>query len=485
MLINIIIQNLIYLLQVFFLLYMFALGMSYLALNLVSLYAINKHMQKHRMDYLMDSFSEFQPPISILVPAYNEAGSIETNILSLTQLMYTEYEIIVINDGSVDGTLKKLIDAFKLVPVPQAYPVRIKSKEIKGFYQSTQYSNLRVLDKINGGKADALNAGINASRYPLFCSIDADSILQSNSLNRISQPFLHNPATIAAGGTIRIVNGSKVADGVLVKADLPKSLLAQIQIVEYLRAFLFGRLGWTTINSMLVISGAFGLFHKQSVMEVGGYKSGSIGEDMELIVRLHKHFRLNKKKYSITFVPDPICWTEVPEDLRSLKNQRIRWQVGLYESLSNNSSLLFNRKGGAVGNIAFPYMVIFELFGPLIEVTGYLFIIIGFIFNVVTLDVFLLFFSLSVGLGMMVSVVSLLLEELSFHIYTNPKQILRLYLVAIFENFGYRQLNTLWRLEGLIKTLFKIKIDWGIINRVSTWHIKIRDIKIDETDLPG
>lgn len=457
-------------LQVFFLLYMLCLGLSYFALNIVAIITIIRHMQTHRLDYLLDSFSEFQPPITMLVPAYNEATTIESSVRSLMQLIYAEYEVIVINDGSIDDTLKILIEEFKLVSVPQAYPLRITVKDIRGFYQSKKYRNLRVIDKKNGGKADALNAGINASRYPLFCSIDADSILQRNSLNQIVQPFLSDPKTIAAGGTVRVINGSKVKDGFLIKAGLPRKILAQMQIVEYLRAFLFGRLGWTPINAMLIISGAFGLFNKQSVLDVGGYKSDTIGEDMELVVRLHRFYRERKRPYRITFVPDPICWTEVPEDLKSLRSQRTRWQKGLFESLLKNRSLLFNRRGGAVGWLAFPFMLIFELLGPLIEVLGYIFIIFGFIFGLVSLEVFLLFFLLAVGIGMLISVTSLLLEEISFHIYSEPWQILRLFFVAIIENFGYRQLITLWRLEGLVKSLLGIKARWGSINRTASWQ---------------
>ena len=245
------------------------------------------------------------------------------------QRIYSEYEVVVVNDGSKDDTLQILIDAFQLVPIPEAYPQKIPVQELRGFYQSREYPNLRVIDKENGGKADALNAGINASRYPIFCSIDADSILQRDSLNKIVQPFMNDPRTVAAGGTIRIVNGSIVKDGLLLKASLPDNLLVRMQIVEYLRAFLFGRLGWTPINALLVISGAFGLFNKQSVLEVGGYRRDTIGEDMELVVRLHRDLRMKRKPYRITFVPDPICWTEVPEDLKILRSQRTRLAAGI------------------------------------------------------------------------------------------------------------------------------------------------------------
>jgi cellulose synthase/poly-beta-1,6-N-acetylglucosamine synthase-like glycosyltransferase len=459
-------------LQWFFLAYMLCLGLLYLTLNFISIFSIVKHMGAHRMDYFLDSFSEFLPPISLLVPAYNEAATIEVNIRSLMQLIYSEYEVIIINDGSTDNTLAILTEAFDLKPLPQAYPVRIPVENLKGFYQSGQYPNLHVIDKENGGKADALNAGINASRYPLFCSIDADSILQRDSLTRIVQPFINDSLTVAAGGTIRIINGSTVKDGMLLKADLPARLLARMQIVEYLRAFLFGRLGWTPMNAMLVISGAFGLFKKQVVLDAGGYKKNTLGEDMELVVRLHLALREKNIPYRITFVPDPICWTEVPEDLKSLRSQRVRWQKGLFESLLLNMSLLFHPKGGIVGWVAFPVMLIFELLGPVIEVMGYLFVIIGLALGFVSITVFLMFFLLSIGLGMLISVTSLLLEELSFHLYTTPKQVRRLFYASIIENFGYRQLVSIWRLEGLFGSLLRKKHSWGNIIRNADWHNK-------------
>lgn len=457
-------------LQWFFLIYMLLLGIFYLVLNIISIFAIMRHMKAHQLDHFLESFSDYQPPISLLVPAYNESLTVASSVHSLLQLIYSAYEVIVINDGSKDDTLQILIDTFQLKEMPEAYQLRLNVQKVRGFYQSSIYPNLRVIDKENGGKSDALNAGINASRYPLFCSVDADSILQRDSLQRIVQPFIEDPYVVAAGGTIRIVNGSQVQDGFLVQAGLPKKILARMQIVEYLRAFLFGRLGWTPMNALLVISGAFGVFHKQTVMDVGGYRTDTVGEDMELVVRLHRILKKKGKQYRITFVPDPICWTEVPEDLKSLRGQRTRWQRGLAESLLDNRSLCFSRSGSAVGWLAFPFMVVFEMVGPIIEVTGYLFVIIGYLLGIISIEIFILFFLLSVGLGVLISVTSLLLEELSFHIYSKPGHVLRLFVVAIIENFGYRQLVTLWRLEGIWKWLRGGKMQWGSIVRKAEWQ---------------
>ena len=314
--------------------------------------------------------------------------------------------------------------------------------------------------------------GINASRFPLFCTVDADSILQHNSLQRIVQPFLDEPSTVASGGTVRVVNGCSVKRGFMYKAGLPKNYLALFQIVEYLRAFLFGRLGWSPMNALLIISGAFGLFHKETVVSIGGYLSDTIGEDMELVVRMHRLLRKRKQAYRITFVPDPICWTEAPENLKVLQHQRIRWQRGLAESLFKNIGLLFNPRSGAVGFLAFPFMLFFEWFGPLIEVFGYTIIIVGFITDYISLNVFLTLMGVAIGFGMLLSATALLLEEISFHVYQRPSELFRLFLAVILENIGYRQLTSVWRLMGLFQWVFGRKATWGKMTRNASWQKK-------------
>jgi cellulose synthase/poly-beta-1,6-N-acetylglucosamine synthase-like glycosyltransferase len=368
--------------------------------------------------------------------------------------------------------LPLLIDNFGLLKIPQSFSRRLETKPVRAFYLSTLYPNLKVIDKENGGKSDALNAGLNACMYPLFCSIDSDSILDRNSLQRVIKPFLNDPRTVAAGGTIRIVNGSEVREGTLIKANLPFKLLERFQIIEYLRAFLFGRIGWGTINCLMVLSGAFSIFRKDKVIEAGGYKTGIVGEDMEMVVRLHRFLRKKKEKYRITFVPDPICWTEAPSDFTTLRKQRIRWQRGLGESLALNLGLLFHPRGGLVGWLAFPFMIFFEFFGPIVEIAGYIFVIVGLIMGFVSYKIALLFFALAVGLGVLISLVSLLIEEMSFHIYGENAQMLKLFLVAILENFGYRQLISWWRLQGVFASLLTQKAEWGHMRRIGTWDSK-------------
>jgi cellulose synthase/poly-beta-1,6-N-acetylglucosamine synthase-like glycosyltransferase len=451
--------------QWIFLVYFILLNTGYLTLNLLSMINISRMMRENISDELSQIYSGFETPITLLVPAYNEQATIAASVRSLLQLSYPQYEILVVNDGSVDDTLAVLQREFSLIPFPETYRARLKTKPVRSVYHSTVFPNLRVIDKENGGKADSLNAGINVSRYPLFCAVDADSVLQRDSLQRVAKPFLEDPQVIACGGSIRIANGCQINGGFLEKIGLPGSLLARIQIVEYLRAFLFGRMGWSPINAMLIISGAFGLFKKDAVVDAGGYRTDTIGEDMELVVRLHRRCRLADKPYKIVFVPDPICWTEAPESMKVLRTQRTRWQRGLAESLSMNMRLLFHPKGGTVGWVAFPFMVIFEWLGPLLEVTGYVFMFLLFYFGMISAAAFWVFLLVAIGFGLLLSMSGLLLEEMSFHIYPRARHLFSLMAAAFIENFGYRQIISVWRLFGLISWLFRSRGHWGEMKR--------------------
>jgi cellulose synthase/poly-beta-1,6-N-acetylglucosamine synthase-like glycosyltransferase len=454
----------------FILAYFILMNFSYLMLNFISLVSLYRLSQEKILDSLPHIFSELEPPISILVPAFNEEETIAASIHSMLQLSYSEYEIIVINDGSRDATLEVLQGEFALLQIPAAMRIRLKTKAIRAIYRSTRHPNLLVIDKENGGKADSLNAGINLSRYPLFCGVDADSVLQRDSLQRVSKPFLTDPNVVAAGGTVRIANGCTVSGGFLTRVSLPSNLLALFQVVEYLRAFLFGRLGWSVLNAMLIISGAFGLFRKETVVKVGGYRTNTIGEDMELIVRMHRVLRHAGLPCKIKFVPDPVCWTEAPEDLQTLKNQRVRWQRGLSESLTGNLGLLFSRKGGTPGWLAFPFMILFEWLGPVIELGGYLFMLFAATFGQVSWEAFFVFLFLAISLGILLSISGLLLEELTFHLYPEPRHLAWLAFAVVIENFGYRQLNTVWRLIGLYRWITQDKGSWGAMKRKGNWQ---------------
>lgn len=454
----------------FTLLYFIVLNGVYLALNMLSALTLYRNNQHREVNDLPQSYSMLEPPISVLVPAFNEATTIAATVRSVLQLTYAEFEIIVINDGSNDETLEVLKQEFSLLPFPEAYRIQLPTEKVRGIYRSTSYLNLRVIDKENGGKADSLNAGINAARYPLFCGVDADSILQRNSLQQVVQPFLRSPHMVATGGTVRAANGCDVKDGYLTRVDLPRNPWALFQVIEYLRAFLFGRLGWSSLNAMLIISGAFGLFKKATVIEVGGYRTNTIGEDMELVVRIHHEMRAKQKPYRIEFVPDPVCWTEVPEDWRTLRNQRIRWQRGLAESLNSHWGLMFSRHGGWPGWVAFPFMVIFEWLGPVLEFGGYLWMLYAYFTGAISWQAFGLFVFVALGLGFLLSVSGLLLEQLSFRMYPKLRQLALMVLMVIVENLGYRQLNTWWRIVGLFRWVRQKEGKWGVMKRKGTWQ---------------
>lgn len=453
-----------------FLTYFIALTAVYLGLNVVSLFALRRYMGRRVADVGPALAPELDLPISVVVPAHNEALTIGESVRALLQLEYPHFEIIVVNDGSRDGTLDTLIEEFSLKPFPEAYRVRLPTQPVRAVYRSVLYPQLRVIDKANGGKADAANAGINAARYPVFCVIDADSILQRDSLRRAIQPFLDDTTTVAAGGTIRIANGCRVSGGFLEDVGLPRHPLALFQIVEYLRAFLFGRLGWSPLNALLIVSGAFGLFRKEAVVAAGGFRADTVGEDMELIVRLHRVLRAAGRPYRISYVPDPICWTEVPEDLRTLARQRIRWQRGLLESLRLNASLCFNPKAGAVGMVAYPFFLIFEALGPLVEVFGFAVLLIAAVTGLLSHEAFFVLTGLSILLGVLLSTSAFLFEQMSFHVYPRLGQTLRLFLFAVLENFGYRQLTAVWRVYGLLQHFRGKPARWGEMRRLATWR---------------
>ncbi|WP_266168873.1 glycosyltransferase family 2 protein [Dyella subtropica] len=458
--------------QWIFMIYFMAINLAYLILNYISAYQIVRYMREYRANYLPPGLRQYQPPVSIVLPAHNEERSVVSSVRSLLTTSYPEFEIVVVNDGSSDRTREALVEAFGLVRVPEAYRDRLQTEHVKGVYASARYPRVRMVDKLNGGKSDAINAGINCVRYPLFCVVDADCILHTESLSRVVRPFLEDRRVAASGGVVRVLNGCTVRDGMLSKVGLPNRWLPSFQVIEYLRAFLFGRMGWSPMNALLIISGAFGVFYKERVIAIGGYRPDTVGEDMDLVIRLHRNLREEKHDYRIVFVPDPVCWTEVPTDIASLRNQRVRWQRGLAESLWSNIRLMFSRRGGAAGWVAFPFMLVFEFLGPVIEVTGYISMILLALTGLVSLKVFLVFLAAAVGMGILLSVNAMLLEELSFGLYARPSQQLRLFAIAVLENFGYRQINACWRFYGTLTWLLKRRRrhGWGYVNRDGSWQ---------------
>lgn len=404
------------------------------------------------------------PPITLISPAYNEEATIVEAVRSLLSLNYPDFEVLVCNDGSKDRSLETLREAFNLEPVARVPMGDIPTQPVRGTYRSRRYPNLWVLDKENGGKADALNAGINHCRSALFCAMDADTILETDSLLRIVRPFLEDSRTIAAGGIIRIANGCTIEKGNVTKVGLPRSLLARFQVIEYLRAFLSGRMGWDALDATLIVSGAFGVFDRSLVVTVGGYSVKTVGEDMELIVRLHRHCRETKRPYKIGFVPDPVAWTECPEDLRVLGRQRDRWQRGLLESLIRHRVMLMNPRYGRLGLLAYPYFFFLEMIGPVVEGIGYVLFLVTLLAGKASTLYLWAFLGVAFLFGTVLSISAVCLEELTFRRYPRKKDLAHMFLIGILENFGYRQINTIWRVRGTISGI-RGKGGWGVMTR--------------------
>jgi cellulose synthase/poly-beta-1,6-N-acetylglucosamine synthase-like glycosyltransferase len=450
----------------FMLLYFFAINSYYLVLTVAGFWrTLSTVKELQRPDQRRHLRSPLTPPVSVLAPAFNEEASVVDNVRSLLMLDYPLFEVILVNDGSKDGTLDKLIAAFELKLSARSFECTVPCKPIRGVYESSSYPNLVVVDKVNGGKADALNSGLNLSLYPLFCAIDADSILESDALIRLVRPFLEAPGvTIAAGGVVRVANGCDIRAGRVRKVQLVGRVLPLIQIVEYLRAFLFGRMGWSRGNSLLVISGAFGLFDKRTAVKAGGYATDTVGEDMELVVRMHRHLHDRQQPYRIGFVADPICWTEVPENLRVLRRQRTRWQRGLIDTIWRHRGMMGRPRYGMVGLVALPGFAVFEMLSPVIELSGYVLLPLLLLLGYLDLSYAAAFLVLSILYAMLVSILAVLLEDITFRRYPRGRDLAVLVGAAVLEHLGYRQLTVWWRVRAFWE-YWRGDLSWGAMER--------------------
>jgi len=408
--------------------------------------------------------SDIAPTISVLAPAHDEAATIAGSVRAMLGLAYPNLEVVVVNDGSHDETIQVLVEDFALVAVHPVFLRAVETRPVLALYRSRSHPNLVVVDKENGGKADALNAGLNVASGQLVCAVDADTIIEPDALQRMVRPFVTRQDVVAAGGTIRIVNGSEVRNGRVTKLRVPRRPLAGFQVVEYLRAFLFGRLGWNRLGGNLIISGAFGLFDRQAMADAGGYTQDTVGEDMELVVRLRRRSFEQKDPKRISFIPDPVAWTEAPESLRVLGRQRDRWHRGLSDALGRHKRVFLNPRYRAMGMVVYPCFVVIELLAPVVEALGLVGLAAGLLLGVVDASFALLFFLVAYGLGIVLATFTLALEEVSFHRYERLGDRAMLVLWALFESLGYRQLTVLWRLRGICRFLRK-RTDWGVMHR--------------------
>jgi cellulose synthase/poly-beta-1,6-N-acetylglucosamine synthase-like glycosyltransferase len=455
--------------------YVLLLCSTYLILFLLAFMRLKREKGLHQIEqYKRLKESAFTAPISILVPAYNEEVGVINTILSLVtgsgRLDYPEFEVIVINDGSKDSTLQKTIDRFEMKVVKNKVFHKhkgIETKPIKNVYQSSIYPFVFLIDKDNGGKADALNAGINFSKYPYFASIDGDTILDSDSFIKIMKPIIENTndEILATGGNVLIANGSKTSLGKVNEMLLSKNPLVVMQVIEYMRAFLIGRIGLSNKNLLLIISGAFGVFKKSRVIQVGGYLTNTIGEDMELVVRLHRKNIEENWGAKIEYVADPVCYTEAPDSFKYLKTQRVRWHRGLFESLWAHRKMIFNKNYRSIGFIAMPYFFFVEFLGPIIEFFGYVSLILNVTLHNINIMYSIAFLILMIIYGSFFSVSAVLLEEWRLEKYKKISELNRLFFYSLTEAIWYRPIVTYWRVVATISIFLGQKKGWGEMKR--------------------
>lgn len=451
--------------QVGILAYFGILNVIYLVFTAIAFFDLLSYDRRSRRRKYSDVISGTTfKPISIIIPAFNEEKTVVSNVNSTLEVGYPEFEVIVVNDGSTDATLERLRESFSLFPVTDATRAQLPTKSVRGIYRSLDFPHLIVVDKENGGKSDALNAGLNVSNYPLFCSIDADSLLNSDALARVARPFAEDERIVAAGGIVRVLNGAVVENDRVVGSRTPNGVILLAQTIEYVRGFLTGRTALARLEALMIISGAFALFQKARVIEAGGYSTRTVCEDMELVVRLQRLAHETNKPMRAIFVPDPVCWTQVPSDLRSLLRQRDRWQRGLLECVARNWKMMLNPRYGKVGMIGMPFYGLFEAIGPLVETAGYVLVPLLWFFGVLDTGFLLLFFLLAILYNITLSLLALLVDDLLFQRYDRVRDLFKMIFGAFVEFLGFRQILTARRAWAIVTVMFRPQ-RWGTITR--------------------
>ncbi|AUX08090.1 glycosyl transferase family 2 [Halalkaliarchaeum desulfuricum] len=440
----------------------------YLLIHVLSLFQLRDEYRTRQSDPAYGTYeSPFLPGIAVIVPAYNEEATIVDSVRSLLDQSYPERSVIVVNDGSEDATLDRLREAYDLEKIHDRAPWDLPCEQVHGVYHSVSVDDLLVIDKENGGKSDALNAGIGLTEQPLFCSIDADSLIDRDGLWHVVRPFLAHPSeTVASGGVVRVANDCEIEGGQVLEANVSERSLIGLQEIEYLRAFYSGRLGLDRLRSLLVISGTFGLFETEAVREIDGYATDIVTEDLDLVVRLHRQMLENDRPYRVEFVPEPVVWTQVPETLADLSTQRRRWYRGLLEVFARNRDMIGNPNYGVVGTVAMPLYLLSEGIGPLIETYGYVVVPVAFALGMVNLEFFAFFLLVIVGFGVFLSWFGVFSEVWSYRRYDDPREIAILLGNAVIENVGYRQWKAFVSTRGFLEFL-RNDTSWGAIERQS------------------
>ena len=442
---------------------------TYLTLAMVSAIALRNYLRKNSyVDYNSIILAPFTPSISVIAPAYNEERTIVENIRALLSSYYNNLEVIIVNDGSTDETFNRMVEAYNLERVNYYFDYRLACERIRGVYKSKNrsFKNLTVIDKVNGGKSDALNAGINTSKKELVCCIDVDSIMEPDALLKMVKPFMEetDKKIIGTGGVIRIANSCTIEDGQIKEIRLPKDFLLRSQVLEYTRAFLLARMAWGKLNGLLLISGALGLFDKETVIKCGGYSTKTVGEDMELVVRMRRYMAEQKIPYLINYIPDPLVWTEVPSTTKTLRRQRNRWTRGTLETLIAHRKLFMNFKYGRLGVLGYTYWFFFEWLAPIVEFLGYTYFIFLLIFRAINWPFFLLLLAFVYTFSVMLSSFAILFEEKTFHKYKSRRDVLNLLITAFLEPFFYHPRTVWWAILGNIDYMRGVR-SWGKMER--------------------
>ncbi len=442
---------------------------AYVMLASFSAFTLRKYLRKNSyVDYNSIILSPFAPSISLIAPAYNESVSIVENIRALLSLYYNNFEVIMVNDGSTDNTLERCIEAYDLVKVNYYFDYRIACNRIRGVYKSRNRSfyNLTFIDKVNGGKADALNAGLNVSRNRLVVSIDADSIMEPDALQKMVKPFLEetDKKVIGTGGVVRIINSCDIKGGKIRRIHLPENFLARVQVLEYSRAFLMGRIAWARLDGLLLISGALGMFDKETVIKCGGYSTKTVGEDMELVVRMRRYMVEKGKKYIVTYIPDPLCWTEVPSTISVLGRQRNRWTRGTAETLFTHRKIFLNPKYKKFGMFGYTYWFFFEWLTPIFEFFGISFFLLYIIFGSPNWPFFILLFVFVYTFAVSLTIWAVLFEEMTYHKYEKKRDVLKLIGTAFLEPLFFHPLTLIWAVRG----------NWNFLTGQKSWGKMVR-----------
>lgn len=430
----------------------------------LSLYSVSLHAKfAARTGYTDLLDSPVTPPVSLIIPAFNEEQGIVQTVLSLLELNYPEKEVIVVDDGSKDDTLNRLIERFQLLKMDLIYRPVLKTKAPTAFYYNPERPELLVISKPNGGKSDALNVGINMARSPYFCTVDADTIIERDALLRLMAPILHSQEnTVVSGGVVRIANGCTLQNGNVVEIDLPKTWVERCQVVEYIRTFLFGRPGWNALNATFITSGAFCLLQRDAVVKVQGFSTDTVTEDVDIVATMHRYFCQKKLKYRMVFTTDPICWTEAPHTLSTLARQRRRWQLGLTQTVMKHNQMIGSPRYGLLGLLSVPFHAYVEAIGCVIEALGTVLIPFSFFIGAMPFSLFLLLMFLAVGYGTLLSMGSVLLEETTLRRYPKLNHVLILMGYAVLENIGYRQLVALFRAQGVLQYFTGLR-EWEVV----------------------